>query len=162
MEPETQVEAKASTTVNGVRLVGAELQAKSDELKGAPIDQVAFACGYYKEVTDTETGEKKVTIYDREYMQALLAADGRSFAPAVKTRARRINRKPTVKVGKNGNIVVGGRYSDIAGFLPPEDGEFHVLIAAEAGKIVITAYQPEEGESMESEAPESDTDDLDL
>jgi hypothetical protein len=57
---------------------------------------------------------------------------------------RRSNRQPIIKIGKTGNIVVGGRYTAIAGFPFGEELDSRVRVEAEKGKITIFAADPGE------------------
>jgi hypothetical protein len=123
--------------VKGEFLEGKALLDKSKSMTGSPIDEVAKACGYYKEVTNTETGEVKVSPLTTDFMAAMLKAQsGVEFAPPARVYSRRTSRPPTVTVGGNGNIVVGNRYSSVAGFAPSSK----VQVEATEGKIVITYF----------------------
>jgi hypothetical protein len=154
-------EAKAepkNITVKGEQLAGKALLDRSLSVAGKPIDEVARACGFYKEVTNRETGETKVTILTTDFMAAMLKAQsGIEFAPPARSYSRRTNRAPVVTVGGNGNIVIGNRYSSVAGFGPASK----VHVEAVEGKITITVYEGTEDEEVDNEIDE-EGDDLDL
>ena len=69
-------------------------------------------------------------------------ANGIELAPATRTYAPRKNRAPVVKLGKNGNIVVGGRHSAVAGFEPGSK----VKVESEPGRIIIVALADEDSD----------------
>ena len=156
----------ATSSKKGTPVAPSELLKTTSQMEGAPSDQVAHACGYYTEVTTTATGEVDIRVTSADtfaFMQALLAAQGTNLAPPVRSN-RRSNRLPIIKIGKTGNIVVGGRYTTIAGF--PFGGELdsRVRVEAEKGKITIFAADPEEYASeVELELDDSEEDsELDL
>ncbi len=136
----------ATSSKKGTPVAPAELLKITSQMEGAPSDQVAHACGYYTEVTTTATGEVDVRVTSADtfaFMQALLATKGTNLAPPVRSN-RRSNREPIIKIGKTGNIVVGGRYTSLAGFPFGEDIDSRVRVEAEKGKITIFAAAPEE------------------
>lgn len=140
--------------VKGEQLQGKALLEKSASMSGKPIDEVAKECGYWRETTSRETGESRTVTLTSDFMAAMLKAQsGVEFAPPTRAYSRRTNRAPVVTVGGNGNIVVGNRYSSVAGFGPTSK----VRVEAAEGKITIIAYIPAEGEEDGGEQ-----DDLDL
>lgn len=153
----TQAEATKTpkkSTVFGDKLTGQELVTKAGGLIGQPIDIVAKECGYYKQITDNETGEVTVRVLREDFTAAMLKAQtGMEFAPPTRPYSRRTSRSPLLTVGGNGNIVVGNRYSSIAEFVP--GGK--VKVEAVKGKITITVNDGEE-EAIE----EDDQDELGL
>ena len=156
----------ATSSKKGTPVAPSELLKTTSQMEGAPSDQVAHACGYYTEVTTTATGDVDIRVTSADtfaFMQALLAAQGTNLAPPVRSN-RRSNRQPIIKIGKTGNIVVGGRYTTIAGF--PFGGELdsRVRVEAEKGKITIFAADPEEYASdVEADLDETEEDsELDL
>lgn len=154
----TQAEATKTpkkSTVLGDRLTGQELVTKAGALIGQPIDIVAKECGYYKQITDNETGEVSVRVLREDFTAAMLKAQtGMEFAPPTRPYSRRTSRSPLLTVGGNGNIVVGNRYSSIAEFVP--GGK--VKVEAVKGKITITVNDDEDA----SAEAEDEQDDLDL
>lgn len=165
-ETMTQAPAAATTEAKNIiavgnKLVGKELLDHAAKYAGQPIDQVAKECGYYKEITNRETGESRTNILGQDFMAAMFKAQsGIEFAPPTRAYSRRSNRPPVVKVGGNGNIVIGNRYSSIAGFNPASK----VQIEAIEGKITITAgtSADDEGAEPQGAEPEIDQDDLDI
>lgn len=155
----------ATSSKKGTPVAPSELLKITSQMEGAPSDQVAHACGYYTEVTITATGEVDVRVTSADtfaFMQALLAAQGTNLAPPVRSN-RRSNRQPIIKIGKNGNIVVGGRYTTIAGFLFGEELDSRVRVEAEKGKITIFAASPEEYASeAQADFDGADEDDSEL
>lgn len=136
----------ATTSKKGTPVSAAELLQIASRMEGAPYDQVAHECGYYTETTTTATGEVEVRVTSADtfaFMQALLAAQGTKLAAPARSN-RRTNRSPIIKIGKTGNIVVGGRYTSIAGFPFGEDVVSKVRVEAEKGKITIFAADPSE------------------
>lgn len=131
----------AKTSKRGTPVSSDELLQISQQMAGEPLDKIAIAAGYFTEITTVETGEVEIKcdLADQlSYTQALLAANGTSIAPPTRS-ARRHNRKPRLKIGKTGIIVVGGRYAEIAGFAFGENVDSYVQLVAEKGKITITA-----------------------
>jgi hypothetical protein len=159
IEAPTEKETK-NITVKGEQLEGQALLAKTAEFTGKPIDEVAKACGYYKEVTSRETGETKTTVFTQDFMAAMIKAQtGIEFAAPVRAYSRRTNRAPVVTVGGNGNIVIGNRYSSVAGFLAATK----VKVEAVEGQITVTAYEGgEDDEDEGDEGEEGEQDELDL
>ena len=142
----TEKKVPATSSKKGTPVAPSELLSITSEMEGAPSDQVAHACGYFTEVTTTATGEVDVRVTSADtfaFMQALLAAQGTNLAPPVRSN-RRSNRQPIIKIGKTGNIVVGGRYTTLAGFPFGGELDFRVRVEAEKGKITIFAADPEE------------------
>jgi hypothetical protein len=161
---------KKTTSKKGTPVEPARVLQIASEMEGQPADVVAKECGYYTEITNNATGETEVRVTAADtsaFLAALLAAKGVNLAPPARA-ARRSNRSPIVKIGKNGNIVVGGRHTTIAGFPFGEEVDSRVRIEAEKGKITIFAASPDEYASDETEMePELDGldtegDDLDL
>lgn len=148
MVAEETVASKPIKT-KGERMVGDELLAYVRENK-APADDVIYGAGYFTKTVDPSTGESKTTLHKPQFYEAIAAANGVSLAPPKRAFTDRKGRKPIVTVVKNGNIVVGARHGAIAGFEP----QSKVRIKAEHGKIVLTAWQDEDGVA--------DDDDLDL
>jgi hypothetical protein len=166
MTEATEKKVPATSSKKGTPVAPSELLKTTSQMEGAPSDQVAHACGYFTEVTTTATGEVDIRVTSADtfaFMQALLAAQGTNLAPPVRSN-RRSNRQPIIKIGKTGNIVVGGRYTTIAGF--PFGGELdsRVRVEAEKGKITIFAADPEEYASdVEADLDETEEDsELDL
>jgi hypothetical protein len=158
VEAPTEKETK-NITVKGEQLEGQVLLAKTKEFTGKPIDEVAKACGFYKEVTSRETGETKTTVFTQDFMAAMIKAQtGIEFAAPVRAYSRRTNRAPVVTVGGNGNIVIGNRYSSVAGFLAATK----VKVEAVEGKITVTAYEGGEDDDLEDGEDETEQDELDL
>jgi len=144
----------AKTSKKGTPVSAAELQATVSRMQGATADKLAQACGYYTETTTTATGEVevRVTAQDQQnFMIALVASQGLAIAPPARS-SRRTSRQPIIKIGKTGNIVVGGRYTTIAGFEFGEDMDSRVRVEAVAGKITITAASPDEYASSEDDS----------
>ena len=159
----------AVTSKKGAPVSSAELLQITSEMEGAPSDQIAHACGFFTEVTTTATGEVDVRVTAADtfaFMQALLAAQGTFLAPPVRSN-RRNNRQPIIKIGKNGNIVVGSRYTTVAGFEFGKDLDVRVRVQAEKGRITITAADPSEyaSEGQDGHEPgdvDEDESELDL
>jgi hypothetical protein len=169
-EAATEKKASATTSKKGTPVSPADVLRIASDMEGQPADVVAKECGYYTETTNNATGEVEVRVTASDtsaFLAALLAAKGVNLAPPVRA-ARRSNRSPIVKIGKNGNIVVGGRHTTIAGFPFGEGVDSRVRIEAEKGKITIFAASPddyssdEEPNDAEIDAPETEEDDLDL
>lgn len=156
----TEKRVPATSSKRGTPVPSSELLQIVSKLEGSPPDQIAHACGYYTEITTIATGdvEFRVTTADMfAFMQAILAAQGTKIAIPVRSH-RRTNRAQVIKIGKTGNIVVGGRYTTIAGFPFGENVESRVRVEAEKGKITIFAASP-----SDHPAPNSDiADDLDI
>lgn len=144
----------------GVRLEGQELLALIKENKDEPVDDVIYKAGYFTRTVNPETGESKITIHKNPFFQAMSMASNPELklAPAKRAYAPRQGRKPIVTVVKNGNIVVGSRHGLVAGFAP----QSKVKIEAEAGRIVLTAYQSEDGPEEVDSDIETEGDDTDL
>ena len=151
---------KATTRTKGTPLSSAEIKQKMAEMEGSQIDAVAKACGFYTEITDNATGDVEVRVTQadlNEFLKASLEAQtGIKLAPPSRPY-RRTNRSPVVKIGKSGNIVVGGRHTTIAGFPFGEDVDSYVKIEASPGQIVITAGVKEASDQVEADL----SDDLD-
>jgi hypothetical protein len=161
MTEATEKKVPATSSKKGTPVAPSELLSITSQMEGCPSDQVAHACGYYTEVTTTATGEVDVRVTSTDtfaFMQALLAAQGTNLAPPVRSN-RRSNRQPIIKIGKNGNIVVGGRYTALAGFPFGEDLDSRVRVEAEKGKITIFAAEP--GEYASEDQAEIELDDVD-
>lgn len=137
----------ATTSKKGVPVSAAELLKITSQLEGSPSDKIAHAAGYYTEITTTATGEVEVRVTAEDnfnFVRALLAAQGGPVLTPPSRSSRSNNRKPIIKIGKTGNIVVGGRYTTIAGFSFGEDVVSKVLVQAEEGKITIVAASLED------------------
>lgn len=164
VDSELQVVAKktpAVTSKKGVPVNVSDLLRITSELGGSPTDQIAHACGYYTEFTTALTGEVDVRVTRDDmfgYMQALLVAHGTKLAPPARS-TRRSNRQPIIKIGKTGNIVIGGRYTTVAGFPFGEEVDSKVRVEAEQGKITIFAAAP--GEYASEDQGGDDLDDYD-
>lgn len=159
---EATIEKKApvKTLKKGTPVGPEKLMQITSEMEGNPSDVIAQACGYYTEITTTATGDVdiRVTVEDNfAFMQALLAAQGTKLAPPARP-SRRTSRQPIIKIGKTGNIVVGGRYTTIAGFPFGEGVESKVRVEAVQGKITILAAPAEDYSSVEADEDESDLD----
>ena len=140
-EVATETKIPATSRKKGTPLPYDQIKAKIAEMEGSAIDEVAKACGFYTEITDNATGdvEIRVTTADQnEFLRVSLEAQSGIRLAAPVRSYRRSNRSPVVKIGKTGNIVVGGRHTAIAGFPFGEDIDSYVKIEAEAGKITIT------------------------
>lgn len=163
-EATTEKKQPVKSIKKGTPVSPEKLMQITSEMEGNPSDLIAQACGYYTEITTTATGEVdvRVTVEDNfAFMQALLAAQGTKLAPPVRP-SRRTSRQPIIKIGKTGNIVVGGRYTTIAGF-PFGDGiESRVRVEAVQGKITILAAPAQDYSSAEVEGVDDDESDLDL
>lgn len=163
-EATTEKKLPAKSSKKGTPVSPEKLMEITSKMEGNPSDVIAQACGYYTEITTTATGEVevRVTVEDNfAFMQALLAAQGTKLAPPVRP-SRRTSRQPIIKIGKTGNIVVGGRYTTIAGFPFGEDVESKVRVEAEAGKITIFAAPAEDYSSTEAEEADEEESDLDF
>lgn len=141
-EATTETKTAATSRKKGTPLPGNEIKAKMVEMTGQPIDLIAKACGFYTEITNNATGEVEIRVTEKDQNEFLrvsfeVQAGIKLAAPA--RPYRRTNRSPVVKIGKIGNIVVGGRHTSIAGFAFGEDVDSYVNIDAEPGKITITA-----------------------
>lgn len=160
MTESVEKRAPATTTKKGVPVSTQELLKIAGEMEGSPPDEIARACGYYTEITTTATGDVEVRVSADDnfaLMRALLAAQGINLAPPVRS-SRRTNRQPIIKIGKTGNIVVGGRYTTIAGFPFGEGVDSRVRVEAEKGKITIFAASP--GEYPVDDLSDGEIDDL--
>ena len=159
MTEATEKKVPATSSKKGTPVALGELLSIAVQMDGEPSDKVAHACGYYTEVTTTATGEVDVRVTSADefaFMRALMAAQGTNLAPPVRSN-RRSNRQPIIKIGKTGNIVVGGRYTAIAGFQFGEEIDSRVRVEAEKGKITIFEADPEEYPSE----GQADLDDID-
>jgi hypothetical protein len=149
--PETSEVTEAApkaTVIKGERLTGQALLDFVLANRERPVNELAFEAGYYTKKIDPETGEEKITYQKPAFHEAINRANGIDLAPATRTYAPRKNRAPVVKLGKNGNIVVGGRHSGVAGFEPGSK----VKVESEPGRITIVAWADEDDDA-------SDTDD---
>lgn len=164
MTEATEKKVPATSSRKGTPVAPSELLNIAAQMDGEPSDKVAHACGYYTEVTTTATGEVDVRVTSADefaFMRALMAAQGTNLAPPVRSN-RHSNRQPIIKVGKNGNIVVGGRYTALAGFPFGEDVVSKVRVETEKGKITIFAADPEDYDSdTETDAELDELDGLD-
>lgn len=168
MTETVEKKAPAKTSKKGTPVSAAELLQIVSKLEGSPADKVAQAAGYYTEYTTVATGDVDVRVTPDDqfrFMQALLAAQGGPSIAAPVRSSRRSNRQPIIKIGKTGNIVVGGRYTSIAGFAFGEDLDSRVRVEAEAGRITIYAASPEEYAADDQDGADDlddDSSDLDL
>lgn len=166
-EVETEGKQPQTSRKKGTPLSPEQIKVKMAEMEGRPIDEVAKACGFYTEITDNATGavDVRVTQTDQlEFLKASLEAQSGVKLAAAARPYRRTNRSPVVKIGKTGNIVVGGRHTAIAEFPFGENVDSYVKIEAEKGRIVITAGEKEvadQGDIDDIDA-EEENDDLDL
>jgi len=160
---------KATTRVKGTPLPADQIKAKMTEMEGQPLDAVAKACGFYTEITDNATGAAEIRVTQTDQLEFLKVSfevkNGLKFAPPARPY-RRTNRSPVVKIGKTGNIVVGGRHTSIAGFPFGDDVDSYVKIEAAPGQIIITAGVKEVAEQAEVDldidVEDDDEADLDL
>ena len=157
---------KAVTRVKGTPLPPEQIREKMTEMEGQPLDLVAKECGFYTEITDNATGSVEIRVTSADQLEFLKASfeakNGVKFAAPARPY-RRTNRSPVVKIGKTGNIVVGGRHTSIAGFPFGEDVDSYVKIEASAGQIVITAGVKEVAEQAEVDLDvDGDDDEADL
>lgn len=168
--PEQMSEAPAEKIVATTRAKGTplpldQIKATMAQMEGLPIDAVAKACGFYTEITDNATGavEIRVTAADSNaFLTASLEAlSGVKLAAPVRSH-RRTNRSPVVKIGKTGNIVVGGRHTSIAGFPFGDDVDSYVKIEAAPGQIIITAGVKEVTEQTEVDLDVEEDDEAEL
>lgn len=168
--PEQMSEAPAEKTAATTRTKGTplpldQIKATMTQMEGQPLDAVAKACGFYTEITDNATGavEVRVTAADSQaFLTASLEAlSGVKLAAPVRSH-RRTNRSPVVKIGKTGNIVVGGRHTSIAGFPFGEEVDSYVKIEATPGQIVITAGVKEVAEQVEVDLDVEEDDEAEL
>ena len=153
-ESAAEKKVPAKTSKKGTPVSASELQAIVSSMQGATADKLAQECGYYTETTTTATGEVeiRVTAQDQQnFMIALVASQGLAIAPPARS-SRRTSRQPIIKIGKTGNIVVGGRYTTIAGFEFGEDMDSRVRVEAVKGQITITAASPDEYASSEDDS----------
>lgn len=163
MTEASEKKVPAVTSKKGTPVTPSDLLRITSQMtaEGAPTDKIAHACGYFTEATTTATGEAdiRVTAADNSaFMLALLAAQGTVLTPPARS-SRRSNRQPIIKIGKNGNIVVGSRYSVVAGFEFGENLDTRVRVEAEKGKITIFAADPADYASEDQD--DSGLDDID-
>ena len=140
--PEATETAPKATVVKGERMTGQALLDFVLANRERPVNELAFEAGYYTKKIDPETGEEKITYQKPAFHEAINRANGIELAPATRTYAPRKNRAPVVKLGKNGNIVVGGRHSAVAGFEPGSK----VKVESEPGRIIIVALADEDSD----------------
>lgn len=146
-------------TTEITRLEGAALLDLQKQMIGEPMNKVAHQAGYFTVKVNEETGEERIQYQHKQLMAALLQAQGITMAPPTRPYSSRSNRAPVVTVGGNGNIVVGNRYSSVAGFDPGAK----IQVTATTGKIVLTvaAVEPAQAETeIEAGAEEDSLDDL--
>lgn len=146
-------------TTEITRLEGAALLDLQKRMAGEPVDKIAHQAGYFTVKVNEETGEERIQYQHKQLMAALLQAQGITMAPPTRPYSSRSNRAPVVTVGGIGNIVVGNRYSSVAGFDPGAK----IQVTAEAGQIILTAaaVEPAQVETeAEAEAEEDSLDDL--
>ena len=152
--PEATETKSAKVRVSGERMTGQALLDYAQSNQGQTAEELAFGAGYYTKETDTETGETKTRLHQKEFFRALTeASTGLTLPTAKRAYTGRRSRAPIITVGKTGNCVVGSRHSSVAGFAP----ETKVLVTAEEGRIVLTPYEGEE-----EVAEQNSDDDLDL
>lgn len=137
------------------RLTG---QAFTDYLaanKGKPVDEVAHGAGFYTTITNTETNEVTVKVNKEEFFTAMSGAlMGVPFETPKRAYTARKNRAPIVSVTAIGNIVVGARHSDTAGFASGDK----LLVTATEGQIVLTLHAKAPVEAAEEAPAEEDAD----
>lgn len=145
---ETEVLEVGKTKVKGDKMTGQALLDYVAAHKEDPIEEVLFATGYYTLVTDSETGESETRYHKPAFFKAMTEAST-GYVPPSNRRSYTVRRgrQPVITVGKTGNCVVGNRHSSIAGFGPGSK----VQVTAEAGKIVLTAFEGELEASDEGE-----------
>lgn len=163
MTEATTQKAHATTTKKGTPVPADQILVIMTEMEGQPADVVAQACGYFTEVTNNATGDVEIRVTAADNSAFLLAAMNAKGGPVISAPVRsnrRTNRSPIVKIGKLGNIVVGGRHTSIAGFPFGEEVDSRVRIESEPGKITIYAAAPSEYESQEDSI--DDDSELDL
>lgn len=155
---EPQTDSKTSRQ-KGTPLAGEEFKAYLAQSKGKAVDEVAYGAGFYTIVTDSETGETKTTIHKNEFYSAMTAAlTGIAFEAPKRAYTARKNRAPIVSVTKIGNIVVGGRHSEVAGFGSGDK----LLVTVSEGQIVLTLHAKADPTAEEEVETDEDGDDLDL
>lgn len=144
---ETAAAAEAKTSrQKGTPLQGEEFKQYLANNKGKPVDEVAYNAGFYTIVTDLETGETKTTIHKNEFYSAMIAAlTGIAFEAPKRAYTARKNRAPVISVTTIGNIVVGSRHSDVAGFASGDK----ILVTASEGQIVLTLHAKAEPKAAE-------------
>lgn len=145
LETAATTEAKTNRQ-KGTPLEGEEFKQYLANNKGKPVDEVAYGAGFYTVVTDSETGETKTTIHKNEFYSAMTAAlTGIAFEAPKRAYTARKNRAPVVSVTTIGNIVVGSRHSDVAGFASGDK----ILVTASEGQIVLTLHAKAEPKAAE-------------
>ena len=145
---ETDVLEIGKTKVKGDKMTGQALLDYVSAHKEDPIEEVLFATGYYTLVTDNETGDSETRYHKPAFFKAMTEAST-GYVPPSNRRSYTVRRgrQPVITVGKTGNCVVGNRHSSIAGFGPGSK----VQVSAEAGKIVLTAFEGEADAADEAE-----------
>lgn len=142
--PEAAEAAESKSTkvrVAGERMTGQALLDYAQANQGMTAEELAYGAGYYTKETDTETGETKTRLHQKEFFRSLTeASTGLTLPTAKRAYTGRRSRAPIITVGKTGNCVVGSRHSTVAGFAP----ESKVLVTAEEGRIILTPYEGEE------------------
>lgn len=147
------------TRQKGTPLAGEEFKAYLAANKGKAVDEVAYGAGFYTIATDEATGETKTTIHKNEFYSAMTAAlTGIAFEAPKRAYTARKNRAPIVSVTKIGNIVVGGRHSEVAGFSSGDK----LLVTATEGQIVLTLHAKADPAAADEVEIEEKGDDLDL
>jgi hypothetical protein len=144
--PETQA-TETATVVKGERMTGQALLDFVVANRERPVNELVYEAGYYTKRIDAETGEEKISYHKPAFHEAINRANGIELAPATRTYAPRKNRAPVVKLGKNGNIVVGGRHSTVAGFEPGSK----VKVESEPGRITIVMWADEDDDASDTD-----------
>jgi len=127
--------------------------------KGKPCDKAAYGAGFYTTITNTETNEVTVKVHKEEFYNAMAEAlMGVPFEAPKRAYTARKNRAPIVSVTAIGNIVVGARHSDTAGFASGDK----LLVTATEGQIVLTLHAKAPVEAAEEAPAEEDADVLEV
>ncbi len=121
-------------------LTGRALLQKIKELSQLPRRETAKLCGYY---TEHKNGEVRVNLTD--FYDALLSAKGVELDPDGKRDGRGREASYRVSVHQNGQIVIGGTYTEAMGLKPGD------LFEIKLGYKHIHLIQ------IDSTSPESDS-----
>jgi hypothetical protein len=146
-EMEAAEESVKPKAIKGDRMIGQALLDFVVANRNRPINEVVFEAGYYTKKIDPETGEEKISYHKPAFHEAINRANGIELAPAPRAYSPRKNRAPVVTLGKNGNIVVGGRHSLVAGF---EAGS-KVKVESEPGRITLVAWADDDTDSTDTD-----------
>lgn len=163
---ELPITEKAPETkrVKGTPLPLDQIKLKMAQMEGQTLDVVARACGFYTEITNVATGEVEIRVTSKdelEFMKSSLEAQSGIRLARPARPYRRTNRSPVIKIGKNGNIVVGGRHTTIAGFPFGDDVDSRVYVESEPGRITITALSKDNFEQSDFDEADLDAAELD-